>query len=179
MRDKVYITFKAKLDTATAIIAVCRMVFVVTAPLCVHKCLVFRSAGVIMRRPLFKALQMLFQPKTPTRDGVPRSDGGSRHADNLAAFTLGIPKRIPVSIPFSTVAQNSQATKLLSSSVNKSPMRWFCNKFNSIFGVVHSVFSYQKMVWARLAKDSQGLWRAVFIVSNPLQMRMRNMQEVL
>lgn len=176
MRDKVYITFKAKLDTATAIIAICRMIFIATTSFSIRIGLVLRPSALTV--PHFGAFgdKASGGTQTTARLGIARRQTITQDINDAPAVAFSIP--MGISMRFSGIPQDGQAAKLRARSVDKSPMRWFCNKFNSIFSVVHSVFSYQKMVWVRLAEDSQGLWRAVFIVSNPMQMCIRKMQGV-
>lgn len=80
--------------------------------------------------------------------------------------------------PFTRIAKNGQAVAKLSCQVYERATRWNRLKNNSIFSVGHDVFSLIENRLARLAKDSQGLWRAVFILPNIKRICISNMQEV-
>jgi hypothetical protein len=88
------------------------------------------------------------------------------YGNNIAALTLTDPPGAPVRGV--VVTQDQQAPKSLTGQVDKTRAAWNGRNNNSILFAVHSVFSYQKIVWARAVARLTFSRRPVFIIPHDL-----------
>lgn len=165
---KFFKRIKAKLNTSFTIMRKVNIVGVITSRTSTAICRIFRSGlGIAQRMPVcyMRLAQQVMSPASARFSWFCNAfQSTCGYFFNNTTFTFAKPKS--GRITDSAKSDYGQSSIYHSCQILESAMSWQRLKFNGIFSVIHSVFSFQKIVWARIGQGVQALDLSVFSLTN-------------